>query len=611
MKWLKWTAVGLVTTGVLLAGYLWFWFDLDDVKIKLQNTVQQHTGRTLQIDGDLGWSVFPQLGLSFEKLTLSNPKGMTPATMLQIEQGVAEVALWPLLQQQIQIQQLSVDGMVLNWVKQTNGQSSMDGFTTLDGKGDVPPATTASKTPATTNKTATSASPLQNLQLQQLALTDVTLNLLTQGQPPQQLQLQSLTLNNFQPGQWAELTAQLQTKVGDKALQTKATMRLLLSDDASSLQLADLDIAGDLAQQQFELLAKGQWSNHSQQLQLDLEKMTFADSVGRGELQLDNSGKIPNLTAKLQFDAVDVRPWQSPSEAKATAPVATSTEPDLSALRKLNGKLSLTITKLISNTLTADDVQLNINNRDGVVSLEQAQAKLLQGQINASAKLDSRKPLPIYQFEANLQKLQIQPLLAAMADFDKLTGAADLQIKGQGQSLQPAKLQQLLTATGQFQIQDGAIVGANVAQMIRQFRATIKGSDESEAADLGNPQQTDFTLLTGEFSLADGVLQQSNLQLASPLLRLSGAGELQLAEQQLDYRLTTALVNSLKGQGGLAKDQLASVDIPLRIHGDLSNPKFQLDTKALYKNELKQKVDEKKQDLKQKLADKLREKLGG
>lgn len=610
MKWLKMAAAGCAVATILFTAYLWFWFDLTALKSQLQQTVQQQTGRTLQIEGALGWSVYPQLGLTFDKLSLSNPAGLTPATMLQIEHGVAKVALWPLLQQQVHIQQLSVDGLVLNWISTKEGRSSLDGLTPSTNNTPLNPTAVANPT----SPTAATPFPLQNLQLQQLELSNVALNLVAEGKPAQQLLLQSLTLDNWQAGQWAELSAQLQTQLGDQRLQTTAQMRLLLSADATHLKLADINISGDLAQQAFQLQAEGEWSKSLQQLQLNLSKLQFKDSIGRGDLLLNTSAAIPKLTATLQFDSLDLRPWQTPtntSAAEPTEPTAKAAEPDLAALRTFDGKIRLSVSQLLSHSLHAADVKLNINNQRGALELELSQAKLLQGNISASVQLDSRKTTPSYQFQAKLQQLQIQPLLVALADFDKLSGLADLQVTGQGQSLQIDKLTSKLTAQGQFQLKDGAIVGANVAQLIRQFRATLQGGDNTEATALGNPQQTDFTSLTGEFTLADGLLQQTNLQLASPLLRLSGAGQVQLTERQLDYRLSTALVNSLKGQGGLAKDQLASVDIPLRIHGDLAHPKYQLDTKALYNNELKQKVDETKQDLKQKLADKLRKKFGG
>lgn len=95
--------------------------------------------------------------------------------------------------------------------------------------------------------------------------------------------------------------------------------------------------------------------------------------------------------------------------------------------------------------------------------------------------------------------------------------------------------------------------------------------------------------------------------MAAPLLRLAGKGSANLLTEALDYQLSTALVNTSKGQGGKEKDDLAGVEIPLKISGTMQEPKYSLDTKALFETQLKDKVETQKDKLKNKLL----EKLGG
>ena len=103
------------------------------------------------------------------------------------------------------------------------------------------------------------------------------------------------------------------------------------------------------------------------------------------------------------------------------------------------------------------------------------------------------------------------------------------------------------------------------------------------------------------------MLTNPDLKMAAPLLRLAGKGSANLLNEELDYQLSTALVNTSKGQGGKEKDDLAGVEIPLKISGTMQKPKYSLDTKALLEGQLKEKVESGKEKLKNKLL----EKLGG
>jgi AsmA protein len=190
------------------------------------------------------------------------------------------------------------------------------------------------------------------------------------------------------------------------------------------------------------------------------------------------------------------------------------------------------------------------------------------------------------------------------ADIDLLSGTAKLTIEGKGYSLLPEQIKKNLLATGSFEVTDGSLYGVNIAQMIRNAKATLK--NEAQTGD-NSEQKTDFSSLTGSFNLTDGVLTNPDLKMAAPLLRLAGKGSANLLNEELDYQLSTALVNTSKGQGGKEKDDLAGVEIPLKISGTMQKPKYSLDTKALLEGQLKEKVESGKEKLKNKLL----EKLGG
>lgn len=100
--------------------------DPNDFKPKLESLVAEQTGRELTIDGDLDFAFFPWIGLSTEKLKLSNANGFSPATMAEIEQSQIRVKLLPLFTKKIELDRIVLEGLVLNLAKNTQGRNNWD-----------------------------------------------------------------------------------------------------------------------------------------------------------------------------------------------------------------------------------------------------------------------------------------------------------------------------------------------------------------------------------------------------------------------------------------------------------------------------------------------------
>ena len=63
-------------------------------------------------------------------------------------------------------------------------------------------------------------------------------------------------------------------------------------------------------------------------------------------------------------------------------------------------------------------------------------------------------------------------------------------------------------------------------------------------------EKTDFATLGASFKIAKGQAQTADLRLAGPLVRMTGAGTVDLPAQALKFRVDPQLVASLEGQGG-------------------------------------------------------------
>lgn len=592
MNWFKWLLAVVAGFIAVAAFYLLVVFDLNDFKAEITNKVEQQTGRELQIAGDIGWTIYPSLGVSLTDVKLSNPKGFAPEQMLEVSELTAAVALMPLFNKDLQIQQLHLDGVTANLITRKDGSSSMDGLT-------------ADKTTATTE---TGPATSQQLQLQDLSISNLQLNLLSEGSPDKRLSLKSLKLSDFKANEWAPLDFELVVLSGQTQLDVKGSAQLQLSENNQLVQLKDFVVETDFTGvpvKQLSLETELTLALDKKQLEWQWKKLQLDEIKGSGQLSV-NYAKQAVIKLDLQLDEVDTASYISDNSAEQAGTTAqqSSAEPDLSALRQFDLDLKLAVKTLKAAGLHTENLQLALTNKAGLVQIQNASADLYQGTVLAKATLDARKTPVSYSFNKQLSGLALRPMLMDGADIDLLSGTAKLTIEGKGHSLLPEQIKKNLLATGSFEVTDGSLYGVNIAQMIRNAKATLK--NETQTGD-NSEQKTDFSSLTGSFNLTDGVLTNPDLKMAAPLLRLAGKGSANLLNEELDYQLSTALVNTSKGQGGKEKDDLAGVEIPLKISGTMQKPKYSLDTKALLEGQLKEKVESGKEKLKNKLL----EKLGG
>ena len=79
----------------------------------------------------------------------------------------------------------------------------------------------------------------------------------------------------------------------------------------------------------------------------------------------------------------------------------------------------------------------------------------------------------------------------------------------------------------------------------------------------------------------------------SPLLRLGGAGKIDIAGGQLDYTARASLVGTSKGQGGKDAAELRGVTIPVVLTGPFEALQWKIDWASAAKAALKSRAAEK------------------
>lgn len=112
----------IVTAAIVIPMYV----DPNDYKDEITALAKKHTGRDLQIPGDLGITVFPWLGVETGRLVLSNAEGFGTEPMVQAEGVEIRVKLLPLLRKEIQMGTVVIDQLQANLARNEKGVTNWD-----------------------------------------------------------------------------------------------------------------------------------------------------------------------------------------------------------------------------------------------------------------------------------------------------------------------------------------------------------------------------------------------------------------------------------------------------------------------------------------------------
>ncbi len=430
------------------------------------------------------------------------------------------------------------------------------------------------------------------------------------SEPTQRLDAFSLKADRLALGEWSSLSLSLSGAQGAADKPTLAgtlegTLKARLDENRQLLELSDAVLAAKLSgdalprpQMQVKLAGFARAELDKQSVALSNLVLGADDALlsGSGAVRL---GAVPKVDFDLKGEKLDLDAWlgqsakaapaaaMSGAAASAGAPAQTAAqalstaEPDLTALKSVDlaGRLQLGSLRLKGLDLSVVDLQLAL--AGGQLTLKQFSAGVAGGKVTASGVLDARQQPARYQVHKRVQGVDVRPLLQTLAQTDLLEGKGDLEVQVQGSGLSEQALRSRMQGKVNLKLSDGALHGINLAEMIREARATLTGKGADQVKEV---RKTDFSALTASFQIANGIARSDDIQLFAPALRVKGQGQTALVPETLDFLFLTSVVESSKGQGGKTVDELKDITIPVRIGGHWQAPSYKLDVKELLSN---------------------------
>jgi AsmA protein len=279
----------------------------------------------------------------------------------------------------------------------------------------------------------------------------------------------------------------------------------------------------------------------------------------------------------LDFRRLDVA-TATPQGGPQTASQAWSNDAiELIGLNYVDTQVRLSAAELNIGSAHFGPAALEASLASGVLKGTLSNLGAYGGQANGTIDIDVSRDTPVYALHSDLANVRALPLLRNAADFDKIDGKlqARIDVRSTGQSQRA--IMSNLAGTVSANFRDGAIRGLNVAQMIRALTSgTLSGWQENRE------QATDLSQLSASFRIEKGQAATADLNLVGPLVKMTGAGTIDLGAQMLALRVEPKLVITTEGQGRAADP--VGFGIPVVIDGPWTAPRIYPDMAGVLDN---------------------------
>ncbi len=309
---------------------------------------------------------------------------------------------------------------------------------------------------------------------------------------------------------------------------------------------------------------------------------------GTGDLAVDTGGARPALKGTLAVDKLDLNHYMAPEQKggkeRAPAPASSgsggaskpgtssapaqqegwSDEPiDVSGLKSADVNLALAADAILWRKVEVGKTSVQITLDAGKLNLDLKNMALYQGDVKGGVQVDGSAPVLGTVANLKIDKVQVGPLLKALEDTDRVTGAVvvDTQLTSRGKSQR--ELVSALNGKGSLALQNGVIKGIDLVGLVKNAAASVVG---------GNGGETAITTASGTYAITNGILTNNDLTVSAPTLSATGAGTVSLPPRTVDYKLSAKLASALA--------------VPVNVKGPWDNISWGVDIAGLAKQNL-------------------------
>jgi len=522
----------------------------------VQARVERETGYRLTIAGATRIGLWPSFNVTLNDVTLAPPKDQDGANRITVGSVQADVTLASLWSGHPQVTELVIARPVLHvpLLRERTG-----------------PASAATRPSATAGETDASTPAIDRVTVTDGAIEFANLRDRVQNR------IEGINVT-------ATIGGDRKLKVSGSARAGGHPLKLDLSATVPAPPLERQNIPVELTFEapgalQAPLSAKAEVRLNGSVVMINGLSGAVGDGAFNGWASVDTASK-PLVKVDLDFQHLDVAvtPENTASADQQGLQHAWSNASiDLTGLNYVDAQVRISAAELSIGQARLAPVAIDAALAGGVLKARFSNLGAYGGQANGDVIVDASAASPNYTLRADLAGVQALPVLRSAADFDKLDGKLQAKLALRSTGLSQRAIMSNLSGTVFAVFQDGAIKGLNVAQMIRSLTAsTLSGWQE------GQEQATDLTQFSASFRLERGQATTTDLNLVGPLVRVTGAGTIDLGQQALSFRVEPKLVMTTEGQGRTSDP--VGLGIPVMIDGPWAQPRIYPEMNGILEN---------------------------
>ncbi|MBM7061073.1 AsmA family protein [Pseudomonas sp. UL073] len=354
--------LGLLLIVVALGFALTHLFDPNDYKDEIRQLARDKANLELTLNGDIGWSLFPWLGLELHQATVANV--ISPdQPFADLDMLGLSVRVLPLLRKEVQMSDIRVEGLKLSLSRDKQGHGNWEdiGRPAKPAADAEPPAASAPPSAAPSEEPSTPAQPLK-LDIDSLIVNNARIDY-QDARSGQQFSAESIQLTTGAIREGinipVKLTAFLGTNQPLMRAKTELQGELRFDRALKRYQFEDMRLSGEASGQPLE----GKTATFAAQGQLLLDqaaqiaewnglKLSVNQLRALGELNLRELDKAPKLTGALSIAEFDLRAFLEGLGQKLPEMADANTLKKVELVGRLNGT---------TNSLALDELNLKLD----------------------------------------------------------------------------------------------------------------------------------------------------------------------------------------------------------------------------------------------------------
>ncbi|ENM3887759.1 AsmA family protein [Vibrio cholerae] len=353
MKKLFISLLGLVVliVGALLA--LVLLVNPNQFKPLIVEQAQKQTGLDLVIEGDIGWQFFPSIGFELGKTELKNPQGFASPDLFIVESVGIDVSVMPLLDKQLKIGNIRLDGAEFHLETLKDGRSNLDALTQAQSKPASAPATTDSAPASQPSSSEPAAA--WSIELGGVSVSNAVLEI-TDKKAGSHTKLYDVQLSvaEFVPDSWTKATFAAKGDKDQQKFAAQGEAEVRLSADFKQYALRNINLDANFSDPSNQI--------DSAKLQLDTfefdkaNALTFSVAGKAAEMKLNAQGSaslmVNQAISKVGLDALKLQA-ELEGAALPQSPMKIGLDSQIS-FDLTKSHLNVLLNKLTANALSFD-----------------------------------------------------------------------------------------------------------------------------------------------------------------------------------------------------------------------------------------------------------------